>query len=293
MLAFGGASLSGKGGGYGFGEVDNRQELLEFALDFGIKLYDSAPIYGFGESERFLGQFFEKIRDKVQIVSKAGVSWHPSKRVNMSNDPQLIQKMLDQSLRDLRSDYIDIYMIHWPDPNVDIRYSVEVLAKAQSLGKIKHIGLCNTNNEEIALASEVARIEYLQSECNLFHNAFETVNDDGAKTMAWGVFDKGILAGSVNLDRKFDDSDCRSWAPWWKKSGWQKKVEYRDRFEFSEELQELSLHFALNVVDFVLIGAKSIQQLEEVIKLKNRKIDTERIQEARDYFSRYSLEKNK
>ena len=211
----------------------------------------------------------------------------------MSNDPQIIQKMLEGSLRDLRSDYIDIYMIHWPDPRVDIRYSVEVLAKAQAQGKIKHIGLCNSNNEEVDLAREVANIEYLQSECNLFYNAFESLDNNGAKTMGWGVFDKGILAGSVNLDRKFDSSDCRSWAPWWKKSGWKNKVEYRDRFKFKEELQEISLHYALNSVDFVLIGAKSIQQLEEVIKFKNKTVDTNKMDEAIEYFSKYSPEKDK
>lgn len=287
MIAFGGASLSGEGGGYGFGRVDQREELMERALDFGIKLFDTAPIYGFGESERFLGEYFKQSRENVEFVSKAGVDWHENGRVNMSNRPEIILKMLEQSLRDLNSDYIDIYMIHWPDEKVDIRYSVEVLAKAQVEGKVKKIGLCNTNDEEINLALEVANIEFVQSECNLFHNAFEKIEYKLAKKMGWGVFDKGILAGSVDLDRKFDDKDCRSWAPWWKKSNWKDKVRYRDEFLNKDQIQCLALHYALNSVDYVLIGAKTTAQLEQVIELSNSKPRSENLDSAEEYFSKF------
>ena len=86
--------------------------MLGLAFDLGIRLYDTAPIYGFGLSEQRLGNYFKHKREDVFFISKSGVDWHDSKRVNMTNDPAVTQKMLENSLRDLQSDYIDLYMIH-------------------------------------------------------------------------------------------------------------------------------------------------------------------------------------
>jgi len=156
-LAFGGAAISGEGGGYGFGDINENDsiELLNSAYDKGIRIFDTAPIYGFGLSEVRMGKAFKQTRDKVFIVSKSGVTWGENKRVDMTNDPVVTTKMLEQSLRDLQSDYIDLYMIHWPDTRVDIRRPLEVLAKAKHQGKIKHIGLCNTNIADLEKGSEI------------------------------------------------------------------------------------------------------------------------------------------
>ena len=121
-IGFGAASLSGAGGGYGFGRSEAAQDLIDYAFELGIKYYDTAPIYGFGQSELELGKAIKHIREKVKIISKSGVSWHDTKRVNMTNDPEITLKMFEESLRRLDTDFIDIYMIHWPDKKIDIRY---------------------------------------------------------------------------------------------------------------------------------------------------------------------------
>ena len=115
-LAFGGAAISGEGGGYGFGDISESAaiDLLKEAYDLGFTIFDTAPIYGFSLSEKRMGKAFKSMRDKVFIVSKSGVTWNESKRVDMTNDPKVARLMLEQSLRDLESDYIDLYMIHWP-----------------------------------------------------------------------------------------------------------------------------------------------------------------------------------
>jgi myo-inositol catabolism protein IolS len=279
LLSFGGAGISGEGGGYGFGRVtsEQAQELVELAVDIGIKLFDTAPIYGFGLSEQRLGKFLKNKREKVYIATKSGVTWSSSKRVNMTNDPKIAEAMLLQSLRDLATDYIDLYFVHWPDPNVDIRKPLEVLAKYQMKGVIKKIGLCNTNTQDLNLAKEVVRVDVIQSEYNIFQrNAekeiFPHCEKNSVAFMSWGSLDKGVLEGNYNLKRVYDDCDARRNAPWFNKSDLEKKV------LLVEQLKKI-LPKGINIFDFVnsfyqsqaalstiLVGAKGVEQLDKFIR---------------------------
>ena len=278
-LGFGGASISGEGAGYGFGDISssNAINLLNFVFDRGITVFDTAPIYGFGESEIRIGEAFKNKREKVHITSKSGVSWHSTKRVNMTNDPKETEKMLHESLTRLQSEYIDLYMIHWPDKRVDIRRPMEVLSKAKSQGKIKSIGLCNTNIEEFEKASEVDLVEVVQGELNLFERAsLESVislcQEKDLSFMSWGTLDKGILTGRVTKDRKFDKSDCRSWAPWWKAMDKSSKfskmkslLKYLETIEKSPLSMALSYNSSVSHVDSILCGGRSISQWEGLL----------------------------
>ena len=278
-IGFGGASISGEGAGYGFGDIsqDDACELLKYTFDRGVRVFDTAPIYGFGESEVRMGKAFKDIREKVFIISKCGVSWHKSMRVNMTNDPKETQKMLHDSLRRLNTDYIDHYMIHWPDERVDIRKTMEVLAKAKIEGKINSIGLCNSNSDEFEKAIEVDEVLSLQSELNLFEkSSLDSVLPIARKHdlsfMSWGTLDKGILTGRVNSKRTFDKSDCRSWAPWWKsidKESRYKKMEIVNKLLSEFEMSPISLAIGFNLsnlnVDTVLCGGRNQSQWDGLI----------------------------
>lgn len=266
-IVFGGAAISGEGAGYGFGDITENEslDLLSYAYSVGINFFDTAPIYGFGESERRIGIAFEKSRDKVFICSKAGVDWHDNKRVNMSNDPKVILKMFDESRTRLKSDYIDLYMIHWPDKNIDIRYSLDPLLKLKDKGHILSIGLCNTTNKEL---TDAPQIDFIQGEFNYFNNSFENINKDDYLTMGWGSFDKGILSGSVNEQSRFDKSDCRSWAPWWKKSDWKKRVSLSQKLQEKikpQSLVEFSVKHSFNNIDFPIFGMRKKSHIDSVL----------------------------
>lgn len=283
-IGFGGASLSGEGKGYGFGKMSEKQAqaLLERSFASGINIYDAAPIYGHNLCEKRLGKYLKNIREKVLLVSKSGVSWHDNGRVNMTNDISTTKSMLESSLRNFNSDYIDIYMIHWPDVRVDIRYPLEILQKAKEAGKIKYIGLCNTHNEDLERAESVCNIQFLQSEVNLFNNGFLNLEADLIQSkikMGWGTFDKGILSGHLKTNHVFDSTDCRSWAPWWKKSNWKDKVKkvesYIDKFVDKNEalgIKELALSYSLRNADITLCGMKKsdhLKNIEQIMGLKN------------------------
>ncbi len=277
-IGFGCASLSGSGKGYGFGDISDRDasKLVHEAIDLGINLFDNAPIYGFGEAERRLGLAIESRRSDAFIVSKCGVNWHENSRVNMTNEPELCLSQLHNSLRRLKSDYIDLYMVHWPDKRVEIEKTLEVLFRAKKEGKIRFIGLCNTNPEDLGSALSMGEIDCLQSEFNLFNNGFDIIDEtiknskkDKLYKMAWGTFDKGILTGSVKTDSVFDKEDCRNHAPWWKKSDWKKRVIRFDKAlsylrENNIDPAKFCMAYNLQFMDSTLCGFKSSKHLESV-----------------------------
>lgn len=273
-IGFGGAAISGEGGGYGFGDMSETeaQTLLSHSWELGINLYDTAPIYGFGLSEERLGKYLPK--DAI-MVTKGGVDWHSTRRVNMTNDPKVIERMLLESLKRLKREYIDVYMIHWPDKNVDIRRPLEILRKYQEKSVISQIGLCNTNLDDLTKAKDVAPITCLQSELNVLNTkAFDDLEVEWKKyfTMSWGTLDKGILSGRVTEKRKFDQSDARSWAPWWNKKEVAIKIEKVKRLEtilsdYKISLTQYCLHFNLNLygLSSCLIGSKTQQDMDDMV----------------------------
>lgn len=273
VIGFGGAAVSGEGGGYGFGNMTEKDAeiLLKQAWEMGINLYDTAPIYGFGLSEERLGKFLPK---EAVIVSKGGVDWHSTRRVNMSNDPKIIDKMLRESLKRLNREFLDVYMIHWPDKNVDIRRPMEVLRKYQEKSVIAQIGLCNTNLEDLEKAKEIGPITCLQLELNALNTtAFDQLNEEWKKyfTMSWGTLDKGILSGRVIENRKYDESDARSWAPWWNKKDVAQKIikvqKLKDILsDYNISLTKFCLQFNLNYygISTCLIGMKNHNDLVEM-----------------------------
>lgn len=298
-IAFGGASISGEGGGYGFGDMteDYANALITHAFDRGIKVFDSAPIYGYGLSEKRLGKALKTVREDAFIISKSGVSWHDSKRVNMTNSPLETKKMLEQSLRDLDTDYIDLFMIHWPDKNVDIRRPMEVLSKAKNEGKIKHIGLCNTFDEDIDRALEVDQVEALQCQLNFFETEvverlLVPYKDRKMSFMSWGTFDKGVLTGRVNKEKVFDKSDCRSWAPWWKAEKEKREEKYKivsalqalvEKYDHTLLEMALASNFhSHESVDMSICGMRTIEQLDQTLYALSNLPSRDLLREWRD-----------
>ena len=294
VIGFGGASISGEGGGYGFGHITEEEALLLLRKSFerGITLFDTAPVYGFGLSEKRIGKAFSANRDQIVIASKGGVTWDTNKRIGIDNNPKVMQKMLEQSLKDLSTDYIDLYMIHWPDKNIDIRKPMEYLSRAKDEKKILAIGLCNSCVDDISQAIEVDRIEVLQSELNLFNStAYDslatTISEQKMGFMSWGTFDKGILTGRVTPDRLFDEVDARSWAPWWKKDDRSHKHRTMKRMgDLLEESNHSGLELALGYVlhfeevSSALCGMRNVEQLESAVNALNNLPAQDIVEEA-------------
>ena len=176
-----------------------------------------------------------------------------------------------------QNEMIDLYLVHWPDSNVDIRETFEVLVRAQEEGKLKYIGLSNTNAEDFEKAREVGVVSVCQAQDSFFHSTtrdtlFDTFADAGGGFMSWGTLEKGILTGRAKPDRVYDDKDVRNHAPWWT------SVDHSPFYETMEQLKpllqdtghtglELALAHALSspTLSTALCGARTPEQIDGLI----------------------------
>lgn len=290
-LGFGGAGLSGEGAGYGFGTIKDEQKLISHAFDRGIRVFDTAPIYGFGRSEEVLGKALKHLdREELTLITKGGIDWHGNKRVDLNNHPDVIEKMFYESLKRLNTEYIDIYFIHWPDKRHDTRFALEVLKRFQEQGKIKYIGLSNTNSEELDKAKEVCKVDVLQGELNIWSNSFEDLEErirvEELGVTSWGSLDKGILVGTVKPGRKYDEYDARGRAPWWNeedvKEKCRKLAEVQKKFDLKDsDLLSLCASFGKYSFSHVnLWGFKTTAQVDNALEAFENPLEKKLVDEV-------------
>jgi aryl-alcohol dehydrogenase-like predicted oxidoreductase len=146
-----------------FGEidVDLAIDTIHSGIDSGINLIDTAPVYGNGFSEIIVGRAIEGMRDKVIIATKIGVVNYEGVPVRTLK-PALVRVQLEKSLKNLKTDYIDLYQIHWPDLNTPLESTFPVLLDLKKEGKIRSIGVSNFNIPQLKIAIEHGKIDCLQ-----------------------------------------------------------------------------------------------------------------------------------
>ena len=202
-------------GGWMWGGTDQRESVatIHAALDQGINLIDTAPVYGFGVSEEIVGAALEGIRDRAVIATKTGLEWRDGKVYRNATRARILQEV-DDSLRRLRTDYIDIYQVHWPDPLVPVEETAEAMRSLYELGKIRAIGVSNFSVDQMARFRQVAPLHVLQPPYNLFERAIETdilpysrAND--IATLGYGALCRGLLSGRIQPNTAFDGDDLR------------------------------------------------------------------------------------
>lgn len=197
-----------------WGHVDDRESIatIQLAVDTGVNLIDTAPIYGFGHSEEIVGKAIQGRRGEVLVATKCGLLM-PRDRNELPPrclKPESILQECEQSLRRLRVDVIDLYQCHWPDPQTPIRLTMEALATLQKQGKIRAVGLCNFGVDQITAAREFGRVDAVQIPFSLInHRAAEDLvpfcQEHGISVLAYSPLGKGLLTGKFSADARFDD----------------------------------------------------------------------------------------
>lgn len=208
-------------GGWKWGGSDEREAVrtIHAALDHGITLIDTAPVYGFGRSEEIVGRALAEgaRRKKVLIATKAGLGWSEGEPFRDSR-PERIRQEIDQSLHRLKTDYIDLYQIHWPDPLVPIEETAGVMMDLFLKGKIRAIGVSNYDPNQMAAFRRVAPIHTIQPPYNLFERDIETgilpyAQQHGMAVLAYGALCRGLLTGRITETTEFGGDDLRKVDP--------------------------------------------------------------------------------
>jgi aryl-alcohol dehydrogenase-like predicted oxidoreductase len=202
-------------GGWMWGGTDERQSVdtIKAALDQGINLIDTAPVYGFGISEEIVGKALVGRRARAIIATKVGLEWQGGE-VRRNATRNRIMMEINESLRRLRTDYIDIYQVHWPDPFVPVEETAAAMLELYQHGKIRAIGVSNFSVAQLRAFRAVAPVHVLQSPYNLFERAIEEqllpycVANDIA-TFGYGALCRGLLSGRMRPDSAFEGDDLR------------------------------------------------------------------------------------
>jgi aryl-alcohol dehydrogenase-like predicted oxidoreductase len=208
-------------GGWMWGGTDERESIrtIHAALDKGINLIDTAPVYGFGVSEEIVGKAIEERghREKVFIATKVGLEWHNGS-VSRNSSPGRIRKEVQDSLRRLRTDYIDIYQVHWPDSAVPIEETARPMQALFKEGLIRAIGVSNYSPEQLNEFMSVSELHTVQPPYNLFERQIDRdvlpyVREKNLSAFAYGPLCRGLLTGTMQPDTKFTGDDLRQSDP--------------------------------------------------------------------------------
>ncbi len=253
---------------------------IKKAFDLGINFFDTAPVYGFGHSERLIGQALKPVRDKVIIATKCGLLWDKEQLGSIKKVAKAdsIFKEIEQSLERLGTDYIDLYQVHWPDVDTPQEETMQALLKIREQGKIRHIGVSNYSIKQMEECLKVGPVVSLQPEYSLLQRKIEpeTVpyclgNDIGI--IAYSPLASGVLTGKYDQTTRFNDWRGKGILGEFTGEAFVRNIKKVDRLkEIAGDLGKTCGQTAINWVlqqpglSTALVGVKNPGQIEDNIE---------------------------
>ena len=217
-------------GGWMWGGTDVQKSVrsIHTSLDAGVNFIDTAPAYGLGLSERIVGEAVRGRRDKVILATKCGLVWHTGKgtffvdqngaRIHRYLGADSIRYEVEQSLRRLETDYIDLYQTHWQDSTTPIEETMGTLLDLKKQGKIRAIGVSNCTVAQVRQYRSVGPVDAAQEQYSMLHRGLEReylpyCAQNHMAVLAYSPLANGLLTGKVDPDRVFPEDDLRSHSP--------------------------------------------------------------------------------
>jgi aryl-alcohol dehydrogenase-like predicted oxidoreductase len=275
-------------GGWMWGGTDEATSIatIQAAIEHGISVIDTAPAYGFGRSEEIVGKALAegRLRSRVLIATKVGLEWQRGTVFRNAGRARILQEV-EASLRRLRTDYIDIYQVHWPDPLVTIEETAEVMRTLFEQGKIRAIGVSNFSVGQMQRFRRVAPLHVLQPPFNLFERGIESdivpcCRKNKIATFGYGALCRGLLSGRMRADSVFEGDDLRRADPKFRQPRFAQylaAVERLDRLaqqRFGKRVIHLAIRWMLDRgITTALWGARHPGQLLPVDEVSGWHID--------------------
>lgn len=193
-------------------------QVLRSALDYGVNFFDTAEVYGPYDNEVLLGEALAPVRNQVVIATKFGWDIQGGKSVGLNSRPEQIRRVAEESLKRLRTDYIDLFYQHRVDPNVPIEDVAGAVGELVAEGKVGHFGLSEASAQTIRAANEVFPVTAVQSEYSLWTRDPEvevlpTLAELGIGFVPFSPLGKGFLTGTVDTRTSFSEGDIRATIP--------------------------------------------------------------------------------
>ena len=265
-------------GGWLWGGTNEAESIatIRTALAHGINVIDTAPVYGFGRSEEIVGKALaDGLRQHVILATKVGLQWQDGKITRNASRERIVRE-IDNSLRRLRTDRIDIYQVHWPDPKVPIEETAKAMRVLYDQGTIRAIGVSNFSAAQMDEFRRSAPLHVLQPPYNLFERAIDGeilpyCREHGMATLGYGALCRGLLSGRMRADTQFTGDDLRLRDPKFQPPRFAQylaAVERLDRFvqqRYGKRVIDLAVRFVLDQgITTALWGARRPDQLDPV-----------------------------
>jgi aryl-alcohol dehydrogenase-like predicted oxidoreductase len=268
-------------------------DTIHAALDRGINLIDTAPVYGFGRSEEIVGKALAEggRRKRVYIATKVGLDWKDGKPFRNASKARIIEEA-EASLRRLQTDSIDLYQVHWPDPNTPIAEVAEAMGELHRAGKIRAIGVSNFSPAQMKEFRKVAPLHTAQPPYNLFERAIE---DDvlpycharNIAVLAYGSLCRGLLSGGMSRSTRFTGDDLRKSDPKFREPRYEQYLAAVGRLDqfaqerFGRRVIHLAVRWVLDRGDgnIALWGARRADQLAPIADVVGWHIDRPAMEE--------------
>lgn len=297
-------------GGWMWGGTDESESIaaIRAGLDEGITLIDTAPAYGMGRAEQIVGKAIAGRRTEVVLATKCGLVWHTQrggfffeqagKPVHRYLGADSIAYELEQSLRRLGTDYIDIYITHWQDPTTPIAETMEALEALKRAGKIRAIGASNVTPTDVEAYLAAGTLDCIQEQYSMLHRDIEAdliplCLRHGISVLGYSSLALGLLTGKIGPDREFAGDDLRKTDPRYSVANRQKVAAFTQEIApvaaaHNASVAQVVIAWTLHQpgIDFALCGARYPGQARENARAGALQLDEaelERITVARNH----------
>jgi aryl-alcohol dehydrogenase-like predicted oxidoreductase len=301
-IGVGAWAIGGGGWAFGWGAQDDNESVdaIRAALDQGINWIDTAAVYGLGHSEEMVARALEGRAKKPYVFTKCARVWNENREIGKSLKADSIRRELEASLKRLKLDVIDLYQIHWPEPDADVEEGWTTMAKLKEEGKVRHIGVSNFNVGQMARALKIAPIASLQPPYSLLSPEIEeSILPFAAKNnigvIVYSPMKSGLLSGSMTKERvaKMPEDDFRRRTPQFQEPKLSHNLEF---VELMREIGarhgrtpgEVAIAWTLRrpEVTAAIVGMRSGKQVDGVIGAAEFRLSAAEIQELAAFLAR-------
>ncbi|GAB2993269.1 aldo/keto reductase [Amycolatopsis acidiphila] len=273
-IAFGTWQL---GGDWGSFDEDAAVQAIQHARELGVNFFDTAQAYGFGKSEALLGRALreelKRDRDNLVIATKGGIN--PGSDRPRDARRGWLRQGVEESLRYLELEHIDLYQVHWPDSGTPAEETASALQELVDEGKIRHVGVSNYDTAQLAAFDRTRPVETLQPPYHLFRRAIEQdplpyCREHNVGVLVYSPLGSGLLTGALTPDATFEDSDWRSRATAFQGENLRRNLEVVDELkQFAATkgatVSQLAIAWTLHQpgVHVAIVGARRAKNIED------------------------------